>query len=327
MAVKVDQALLQDSPSVPLRKSLADITGSAGHALVLQQIIHWTPKARDSDGWVWKSAAELSDELCRIYKARKIGNILTALCNAEFLERKRDPNGMHRYLYRVNAGLINEQLQAWQESRTTCGDSCTPCGDSRTTRGSEHRPPQRSRDGEDIPSASHSSISSKEQPKPGEDQDGDTLFDRPLDAYRHAVDDAMAKNMAMLRAVVWDRLPAGDNWEVDASAQFGAAARIAWSGDEIECLKQIATFCHDQWPDLDPVEMAGQIVRAAFRPGGKAGQIVRYWIKHAGNRITLKPWVRIGAGKGKNGHASLLYEIAAIPIMQDVAATTQTQSG
>lgn len=353
---RIKYKLLKSGRSVPLRECLAAITGSAWLALVMQQMIFWSERSTNQDGTFWKSAVDLSKELQGLCGSRKIVNLLTELTNMNLLERKKDPRGLHRYLYTVNVQLLNQRLDAWSQQsdpagetdriqietaqlqtvvsedlRTPCADSRTPCADSRTACASKHRGTEETEKEEDISSASDSFTQQSRQPVSDTSANGHggpadgiptkEIFGRPVNAYTIAVDRAMAKTYAMASAVDFF---GADDLKDDYDAAVTMLERqpgLPWNSKELENLQQIASFCSTQWPDLDPVATTACLIRGSFRAGGKPIPILRYWVRYNRAIPTLRAWLKIGPGRGIKDQPDFLLEIASLlPVQNAVSA-------
>lgn len=120
---------------IVIKEELVELTGSVDGAIVLNQMIYWSERIRDFDqfvaeensraekegipisepanGWIYKSAEELTEELMRFKGATTIGNILTFLVEKGWLSRRHNPKYKwdKKYQYRVNLFMIQLDLQ------------------------------------------------------------------------------------------------------------------------------------------------------------------------------------------------------------------------
>jgi hypothetical protein len=85
--------------------SLARLLGSMKAAILLAQLMYWTPRAKDPDGWIYKRPDELEEETSLTFEeqrgARKI------LRNWQVLE-ERYARLEHRLYFRVNRKVLND---------------------------------------------------------------------------------------------------------------------------------------------------------------------------------------------------------------------------
>lgn len=100
--------------------SLALALGGVKQAVLLCQIIYWTGKGSDPEGWIYKTAEELQEETGLSYEeqlgARKV------LVRAGVLE-EWNQRLIHRMNYRVNKDVLNE---LWEERFSPSGESPFP---------------------------------------------------------------------------------------------------------------------------------------------------------------------------------------------------------
>ena len=97
--------------------SLARLLGSVKAAILLAQLMYWTPRARDPEGWIYKNPAEFTAETFLTYEeqrgARKI------LRNWQVLE-ERYARLEHRLYFRVNRKVLND---LWDKAEGAVGES------------------------------------------------------------------------------------------------------------------------------------------------------------------------------------------------------------
>lgn len=117
--------------TVPLREEYAMLTGDMLAALVLQQMIYWSQRARDVDayiieerqrdpdvkialthGWIYKSMDDLAAELFNTQSPKTVGRRLDMLVERGWLIRRQNPNHKwdHTYQYRVDLLKVSEDL-------------------------------------------------------------------------------------------------------------------------------------------------------------------------------------------------------------------------
>lgn len=94
-------------------------TGSIDHALFLSQILYWTDKTHDPDGWIYKSYAEWQREIfLSEYQVRKAANHLKGM---GILDTKiRKVKGSPTLHYRLNEANFSESfLKFLQQPKPT----------------------------------------------------------------------------------------------------------------------------------------------------------------------------------------------------------------
>lgn len=126
---------------VVLKEEMVAVTGGAVSGLILNQMVYWTEILNSSDqelqkqieefqklglehkvrglekqlrnGWFWKSAQELSEELMGISSRGTIDRKLKELCSANFIETRKNPNNKMDKTnhYRVNMGFLRQELK------------------------------------------------------------------------------------------------------------------------------------------------------------------------------------------------------------------------
>lgn len=125
-----------------IKEELVALTGKVEHAIVLNQFIYWSERVKDvdkylneeverirkfsdgnvesqeeiketlSNGWIYKTAAEMKEE-CMFEKSETtMERIMTALVNSGWLDRRRNPKYKwdKTYQYRVNILKIQNDL-------------------------------------------------------------------------------------------------------------------------------------------------------------------------------------------------------------------------
>lgn len=100
-------ALTDDRNCVIVRKPLVYFTGSLEAAMLFNQLLYWTPRSR-MDGWIAKSDAEFSDEVCLSpYAVRKARERLVSMGILETKVKKF--NGAPTTHYRLIMDQVTEQ--------------------------------------------------------------------------------------------------------------------------------------------------------------------------------------------------------------------------
>ena len=86
-----------------LARSLKSVTG----AIFLSQLLYWTPRTKNPDGWVYKTRADIHDETALTRDEQETAR--KALLRVRVIEEKRRgvPATMH---YRVNMPRLRELL-------------------------------------------------------------------------------------------------------------------------------------------------------------------------------------------------------------------------
>lgn len=141
----------------------------------------------------------------------------------------------------------------------------------------------------------------------------DTPSDDVLLRCRDAVDAAMAKNIELISTRYWCKLDESVRKNRSFNDVFGQCPRIAWTKEEQGYLSEISAFCRERHPEADTAERVGALVRGAFRRGAKVFQILTYWVKHGGCRITLRAFLVIaGGGNSPDKRRDFLEEVESI---------------
>lgn len=89
--------------------NLREITeGSLTASILLCQLIYWTDKTKNGDGWIWKNSDEIREETSLTYYEQKTArDILVSLGFVEEQNRRLE----HKFYFKVNQDKINE---AWE---------------------------------------------------------------------------------------------------------------------------------------------------------------------------------------------------------------------
>lgn len=116
--------------AVPLREDLAKLTEHPARAAILQQFLYWSERVSDYDaflaeeekpgenklpyrhGWIYKSSAELSEELFGLWTGSTIRRHLSKIVEAGWVDRRDSRNSWdNTKQYRVSLSKIREDLQ------------------------------------------------------------------------------------------------------------------------------------------------------------------------------------------------------------------------
>ena len=90
--------------------SLAKLFHSVNAAIFVAQLIYWTPRAHDPDGWVYKSVEEWTDETALSYREQR--QVRKHLVRLRVLEEHYDRES-HRLYFRINAKILNDLTEVW----------------------------------------------------------------------------------------------------------------------------------------------------------------------------------------------------------------------
>lgn len=98
-------------------RELTRITGSVESSLLLSQIIYWTDRTKNSDGWIYKTYQEWQEEIglkkCRIISAKKklesMGIIVTKV--------KKNYKGVPVIHYRLLVGSLLQTIDDYYSGR------------------------------------------------------------------------------------------------------------------------------------------------------------------------------------------------------------------
>lgn len=88
---------------------LTKLTGSTSGTLFLSQMMYWSDKFTDKDGWIWKTIDEISEETGMTYYEVKSARLSLAKLGLLVVERRRIE---HSTRYKIDKDLIN---QKWEE--------------------------------------------------------------------------------------------------------------------------------------------------------------------------------------------------------------------
>ncbi len=107
-------------------RSFIDVTGDHFSALVLSQLLYWTDRTSDPEGWVYKSHAQWKDELCMgrsvVDRARQRLVTLGLL-----QETHRKARGMRVMHFRLDMAALRIAVLSLAPSPDSCNaESCTP---------------------------------------------------------------------------------------------------------------------------------------------------------------------------------------------------------
>jgi len=112
-------ALLGDRP-VAYHPTLAKALGSVNAALLLSQLLYWTPRTKDPDGWVYKTQAEFYDETGLSRREQETARRALA-CHGVLIEAR---HGMPAQLFfQIDRSRLGKLLMAWMADSASQG--CT----------------------------------------------------------------------------------------------------------------------------------------------------------------------------------------------------------
>jgi len=305
-------------PVVVLRRCLADIAGDPRKGLVLGQMLYWQEHAKSEDGYFWKSARQLEDELMHLMSRRTISRLLDDLVQAGLLSRRSGDNPTKRaYWYLVPTSKIIEKLRQWtaeqsKKSAGPTGQSIGPTDQSIGTSGPyirDHTTETTSQEIDPLPcrkGRNGHSAHGHGSTEPETDDD--------LSAAILAVDRALSQAFEIVRYVLWSRLEDDVHQRRRVEEVFGATFRISWSSTERTYLREILAFCRMHWPERRPERAVAALIRASFTLEGKPFQILKHWVLHNHGRPTLRTYLTMGGGR-ENPEARLdvLEELSTVP--------------
>jgi hypothetical protein len=98
--------------TIAFHPELARMLGSRNAALFLQQLMWWTPKGKDPDGWIYKSAKEWEEETTLTYEEQRALRALLGKKKLRVVE-ERYARFEHRLYFRVNRKRLNALWDAW----------------------------------------------------------------------------------------------------------------------------------------------------------------------------------------------------------------------
>jgi hypothetical protein len=93
--------------TIAFHPEMARMLGSIKAALLLQQLIYWTPKAADPDGWVYKTAEEWEEETSLSYKEQRLVRRILGAKRFGVIEERHD-RLQHRLYFRVNKQALDD---------------------------------------------------------------------------------------------------------------------------------------------------------------------------------------------------------------------------
>lgn len=316
--------LLRGGFSVPLRHCLVDLTGDAQKAMVLTQMIYWAERTKRSDGWFWKSAQELEDDLRALWARRTISTVLDQLTEDGWLSRRPGNNPMKRaYWYQVNEAKLLDGLRNWTAKQAeaakgqhdqTDGDPDQPIGDHRQY----------------IREHSSESTGSEMNPIPNGVGEEDRTTNEPvaseaLTAASQAVDRALLLAYQVVRGQLWYHLDKNITKGQRLEQLFGLSFTIRWNKKERSYLSEMLAFCSKEWPDHDAAKAVGALVRGTFTLTGKPFQILKYWVISNRCRPTLRPYLTLAGGaKDPEARLNFLEELATNPRVQQFVTGPQS---
>ena len=108
---RVIETILTDRP-LAYHPVLAKIAGSATSGIFIAQILYWTPRSRDADGWIYKTQDELYEETALSRREQETAR--KRLKQASMLEERhqRMPNRMY---YRARVDHIARLIEKYDE--------------------------------------------------------------------------------------------------------------------------------------------------------------------------------------------------------------------
>lgn len=111
MSLSLYDSLRRLGRVVSFHVGLAKIVGIE-EAIMLGQLVYWTPRAKNEQGWVYKSAEDLEEETSLTYRQQR--RVRTELCTRGLLQ-ERYAREEHRLYLRVIPEAVN-QLEAPDET-------------------------------------------------------------------------------------------------------------------------------------------------------------------------------------------------------------------
>jgi hypothetical protein len=123
---------------------------------------------------------------------------------------------------------------------------------------------------------------------------------------------ALRQGVALARAAIWRHVDREVTDKRRFDEVFGSDPGISWTSAEKRNLRQLEEFCSLQWPDIEPADAVGALIRGTFHPQGKPFKIIAYWAKYASATVTLRPWLKLG-GKEEEQRRDFLLELATSP--------------
>ncbi len=98
--------------TIAYHPEVARMLGNIKAALFLQQLMWWTPKGKDPDGWVYKSVLEWEEETTLTYKEQLGVRALLGKKKLGVVE-ERYARLEHRPYFRVNRETLNDLWNEW----------------------------------------------------------------------------------------------------------------------------------------------------------------------------------------------------------------------
>ncbi|RDV83898.1 hypothetical protein [Ammonifex thiophilus] len=109
--MRLTDFLREVGPPVGYYPGLTRITGGVKETLFLCQLLYWTDREADPEGWVHKTQEEIAEETG--LSRREQESARRSLKELGFLEEKRE-GCPARLLYRVNLDALNA---AWEKAK------------------------------------------------------------------------------------------------------------------------------------------------------------------------------------------------------------------
>jgi hypothetical protein len=109
MTMKITDVLLELGKVVAFLPGLRKITGNIKSAILLSQMLYWTPRATNPDGWFYKSAEEFEYETALTYTEQLTAR--THLKEYGLIEERLDRADGNKMWFRVNMDMVNARWE------------------------------------------------------------------------------------------------------------------------------------------------------------------------------------------------------------------------
>ena len=103
--------------------SLAKLLGSKNAAILLEQLIYWTPRSKDPDGWVYKKPDEWEEETGLSYEEQRSAR---ELLRARGVWEERNARLEHRLYFRVIRAALNSMWAGGAVGKFPIGERGIP---------------------------------------------------------------------------------------------------------------------------------------------------------------------------------------------------------
>ncbi|NJP38435.1 hypothetical protein [Alkalicoccus luteus] len=106
---------------IVLKEELAVITGDYKLAMVLNQMMYWSRRTKNRDGWVYKSGQELAEDMLMNVSAYSMRTYLKKLTQLGFMEERRNPvmkwdkTMQYRVCWETIQGAVENAGYSWEE--------------------------------------------------------------------------------------------------------------------------------------------------------------------------------------------------------------------